>query len=128
MAYRTNPTAVRAITNLPTTLDITDFIIAASSIVDQVETCADGDLTDAQLTLIEQWLAAHMISTTIRPQINSKSIGGASESYSITQAGLNLNATPFGTQAMALDPTGCLVSIYEGAPSFTWLGGADLDD
>ena len=125
MGIRTTQEDVQNISSIPTTVNLTGFIESAASIVDQVETCAGGSLSDSQLELIERWLTAHLATVTIRPEVTQKSISDASESYSRSPAGLNLLATSYGAQAMAIDTSGCLVEIYEGSPSFVWLGDDD---
>ena len=65
--------------------------------------------SEAQLALIEAWLAAHFhqVQTGI---ITSESAGGASQSFSIIQEAYLMN-TLFGQQAMLLDTNGCLATL-----------------
>ena len=123
--YRTTVLAVRALGSFSSGIDLTAFIETAHAMVDRVETCAgEGTLTDAQLELIERWLSAHY-AATVYPVTTSKSVLGASESYGRGSVGTGLESTPFGIQAMRIDPSGCLERIERDATSLTWMGTDD---
>ncbi len=119
-AYRTTAAAVRAIGGFSSGINLEGFIETAHLIVDRVAAC-NSSLTDTELEMIERWLAAHY-TAIIYPVVNSKSVMGASESYGRGSVGTGLEATPFGIQAMRLDPSGCLERIENGVPSLMWLG------
>lgn len=92
------------------------FIEAASSVVDDVVTCATRKgktLTSTKLELIERWLAAHLYQMSDEGY-TSRSTMSASGSFQ-GQTGMYLEATMYGQTAITLDPTGCLVAIAKGA-------------
>lgn len=115
-----------------TTPDVTPYIDSANVVVTRVNTCA-GDkgitLSDAELELIERWLAAHLYAVSDKP-LASKSSGGASGSFH-GQTGMKLEATLYGQHAMLVDYSGCLAAIgkRQNARCF-WLGknpGSQID-
>lgn len=125
---RTTATKVRSLTGLPSDYDVDGFIEIASNIVDDVETCSG--LSATKLELIERNLAAHyamLAGAPVRSAVTSKSIDGASTSYTRQQVGEGLAGTPFGKMAETLDTTGCLKKVIDGQASVTWLG-EDLSD
>lgn len=106
--------------------DLTPFIEAASSVVDDVSACAIAKgkaLTSAKLELIERWLSAHfyvMNDPTFRERANltSKAVFDGS-------TGMYLEASRFGQMAVTLDSSGCLSAIASGTrkkASAGWLG------
>lgn len=99
-------------------------IATATAIVDRVEACAankDITLSDAELELIERWLAAHSYAMVDQPY-QSKTTGRASATFQ-GRTGMRLEATKYGQQAMAVDYSGCLNAIGQRktAGGF-WLG------
>lgn len=96
--------------------DLTPYIDAASSVVDDLEAAdEDGDLSSAKLEIIERWLAAHYY-TIMDPIYMSKTTMGRSASF---------QQRSYLDVAKQLDPTGMLEALVEGkrAKGF-WLGRA----
>lgn len=84
------------------------FISGATLLLDEVfedETEIDEDL----IAEIERWLTAHMITSTISRMARKEGAGGANIEYT-GQWGKYLDSTPYGQQALALDPTGKLAA------------------
>ena len=77
---------------------------------------ADQNLTEATLTQIELYLAAHYCSLR-EPQIYEEEWGGrdsiAKEKKSKAMVGMGLNATWFGQQAIMLDTSSTLAEISQ---------------
>jgi hypothetical protein len=111
---RVTSAEVAAIIDYDTTgiTDITPFITAANLLVTQV--CTDSSLGTDLLKEIERWLAAHFVAVR-DPKLTSQSAGGASDSYETNKTGFGLKLTRYGQQAMALDTSGALMAIAEGA-------------
>lgn len=107
---RTTAAAVKGI--ITTSADdtrIENFIEAATAVVDQHLT--DDDLTDAQLELIERWLAAHFLAVD-DARISSQSAGGVSLGFKhMGQTKTGILSTTYGQQAVVLDPTGKLAAL-----------------
>lgn len=128
MAVRTNSASVQAILggNYDGVTTLTPFIDAASSIVDDVASCASDagtPLSSAKLELIERWLSAHCYAH-MDQTFASKGTEGASASFH-GQTGMYLASTRYGQFATTLDPTGCLQSVAGGQVSRAggfWLG------
>jgi len=70
-------------------------------------------LSEAILTEIEKWMAAHMIVSTRERMSKDEGAGGAYIKWS-GQWGMGLNFTPYGQMAVALDTTGVLNNIAKG--------------
>jgi len=106
------------------TPSLTPFINAATAMVDRVATCATTrgiTLTDAELTIVEAWLAAHLYCMSDQTYA-SKSTGGASGSFH-GQTGMNIDATKYGQTAQDLDHSGCLSMIMKRSRArIKWLG------
>lgn len=119
---RTTPEQVIDLGKMETGTDVIGYIETATTIVDDLEACSAG--TEQRLELIERYLACHFASIAgveTGASIASKSIGGASTSYS-RQASAEIDQTPYSKTAIALDASRCLYGILYGAASFTWLG------
>jgi hypothetical protein len=130
----TTPEQVRTVNpSITPDEDLTMPIMAAHSLVwnSIVANECGSHYPEAQLALIEAWLAAHFhqVQTGI---VTSESAGGASQSVSIVQEAYLMN-TLFGQQAMLLDTNGCLATLMaeideakQGRKrrrvSLTWLG------
>lgn len=121
MAIRTTEAAVRAISGIKDTVDVSSYIDVATNIVDDIEATGDSCLNDAKLELIERYLAAHFASLVNR-RVTSKSIAGASTSFEGSVSGEGFDLTPFGQQAKLLDCTGLLSELPLKKVSMTWLG------
>jgi len=130
MAVRTTSDLVAAIIAVDTKniTDVSPFISAASALVD--EACSTDDYTDAQLTVIETWLAAHVY--TIRdPRAESEKAGSISVKYQ-SKVALNLSTSHYGQMAMLLDHKGGLAALSKRiekgkkqSVSITWWGSED---
>lgn len=128
MSYRADSATVQDIlgddydsANAPS---LTAFIRAANLVVTRVATCAVDKgltLTDAELTEIEAWLAAHFYTRKDRVE-QSKGEGGASATFQ-GQTGMHLEASYYGQTAMDLDFSGCLTAISKRQfAGISWLG------
>lgn len=121
---RTTPDQVRALAQINDSVDVLPYIEVATEIVNQLAVC-DRQLTPTRLELIERNLAAHYAFTSGVPtaaSIASKSISGASTSYSRTSNGSGLASSPYGLTAAQLDTRRCLSGILDGGVSIEWLG------
>lgn len=69
---------------------------------------------------IVKWLTAHLISQQSGKAgaLTQKALGDASESYASGAMGMNLQASRYGQQALALDPSGCLAQLGMRRASF----------
>lgn len=93
-------------TVLETTPDLTPYISAATSLVDELLV---GKHDDDRLKEIERWLAAHFVA--IRDvRRSSEKAGTVSESYQY-KLGLGLSVTMHGQQAVRLDTSGTLYDL-----------------
>ena len=123
MTVRVSADAVREIIDVDSSLSLTPFIEAATLTVD--EHLSDESLSDDLLKEIERWLAAHFVA--IREQrVKSEKVGDAAATYH-GQSGKGLEFTPYGQQAVLLDPTGKLASIGK-RPAQLYALDLDLDD
>lgn len=113
MAARVDDAGVKEI--LDTTVTTTPFITAANLIVDQ-HLLGHG-LTDALLTEIERWLAAHLACTR-DPRVAKEALDGEFNVTYEGQTGLGLNRTSYGQQVKVLDPTGRLANLERRESAF----------
>ena len=132
MARRTSATRVRSVNpRIPSTFDLDMAIDSASSLVDELATCASADgntLSDQRLELIESWIAAHFAYIAQPTNIQSKSVGGASQSYLQASVNQGIDASPYGTQAVLLDTSGCLDKLLGEKVNLFWAAGEDEVD
>lgn len=91
---------------------ITPFITVASLVVDDLD--SGTTLSDAVLTEIERWLAAHLISITRERQAKIEKLGEAEISYA-GQFGMDLKSTTYGQMASMLDTSGMLARLGKKA-------------
>lgn len=114
---------VTAIIELPSGVDVSAFIAAATVVVNRIA-LADTALGDDDLLEIERWLAAHFAA--IRYQRTTKEkVGDAEDNYATPAASLvGLLSTRYGQQARNLDPTGVLADMENQSrqAGITWLG------
>lgn len=102
-----------------TDAQVAPFIAAASAMVDQY--LGDAGLSDALLKEIERWLSAHLVAVR-DPRAQSKGVGDLRIQYR-GRTGLGLDATLYGQQVKALDPTGALASLdTQTRPWRYWAG------
>ena len=113
MSVRTTTEKVLEILDTDIT-DCTPFIVAANLIVD--EQLSEEGLSEALLTEIERWLAAHLACAK-DPYIKAQKLGDASATYS-GDFGKGLESTPYGQQVSLLDPTGSLARMGAKKVSF----------
>ncbi len=91
---------------IKTNFDVDPFIAIATLMVD--ESLVNQSLSDARLTQIELWLAAHFVAVAEeRGALVSSEKGESKEEYEI-KVGEGLNMTRFGQQVLMLDTTGIL--------------------
>lgn len=129
MAIRTSDALMAGIITISPRFPTTRSIAAANLIVDRK--CLESGYTDAHLTEIETWLAAHFYSVVVkstRPSQESAGRGAAQVSY-FGKVDLYLTETHWGQQAIALDTDGNLAAwqaaMIKGKPtkgSLTWVG------
>ncbi len=130
---RTSSTEVGKVIELDTAItDLTPFIESAHELVEELCNPTGSTLTEARLTLIETWLAAHFYATRDQ-QFSSRNAGSAGGSYQ-GQTTMMLSSTFYGQQAMLMDTTGALAiwsdQVSKGKKptvGITWLG-TDLEE
>jgi len=109
MSARVEATDVKAI--FDTTMEdaeLIPFIEVAHLMVENI--LGEEDLEEGLLKEIERWASAHYASIK-DPVKTQEKIGDASATYAIASpkaGGTGLSATPYGMQAIAMDPTGKL--------------------
>lgn len=89
------------------------FIAVATLLVDE-ELEPLGVLSDSRLIEIERWLAAHF-AATMTPLTTQAGAGSVSMALQRSSPGKGLQATQYGQQAIALDSTGRLKALSDGA-------------
>ena len=105
---RTNEDAVKGIVEVDGSIDLQPFIDTANSLVTDVCAPAANKLSDAQLELIERWLAAHFYCI-IDPQTVREEVSTLRTVYQ-QQVGYGLDQTRYGQQAKLLDTSGALAA------------------
>jgi hypothetical protein len=107
-----------------TSPDLQPFIDTATVITDRVDACATKkriDLTDAELELIERWVAAHLYTAQDKPY-SSRSTAGASGQFQ-GQTAMGYDSTRYGQEAQRIDYSGCLRNIdKQQRAGMAWLG------
>ncbi len=94
---------------IKTSFDVDPFIATSNLLVD--ESLVGQGLSDARLTQIELWLAAHFTAVAEeRGALLASDKGDSEEEYGL-KVGEGLNMTRFGQQALLLDTTGILADI-----------------
>lgn len=121
---RATPSSIASIIELDETIGLVPFISAAHSLVEEI--AEDSGHTEARLTLIESWLAAHFY--TVRdPRTTAERAGPVSANYQSAVA-LGLATSHYGQMAMLLDTSGLLASLSQNkrrTVSAHWLGRED---
>ncbi len=92
-----------------TSAQLDAMIEAASAFVDELAVLCPA-ISDAMLTQIEKFLAAH-IASTADPQLVSSTRGDISETYKRSGNG---QVTEFLTAALAMDPCGIVAERWAG--------------
>lgn len=126
MARRTTSELVRSICHISAAINLEGFIDTATEMVDRVEEIG-GETDEQRLELIERWLTAHMASITVEPQETRKQIDITEIHWAVGKGGDNLNSTPYGRQALALDRTFTLEKEYGTKSETVWIGDNDPD-
>lgn len=119
---RTTEVSVAALISVPDGFNLLPFIEVANSLIDEIvaEGCG-ASYSDAKLELLERWLSAHFVAVAL-PRASSRSVNGASVSYSLGSLGKGLDSTAYGVQAMAMDTNGCLRSFGMRPMSILYVG------
>jgi hypothetical protein len=123
VALRTSPEAVRAAVETDSDIDVSPYIRTANVLADKVSAeDSDSLLSDALLTEIETYLAAHFYALRDQ-QFHSKKTADASAQFQ-GQTSMGLKATLWGQQAIDLDVSGYLeaLSRERHVVSLDWLG------
>lgn len=125
---RTTPSAVADIfhqdADLNTNADFQPFIAVATAFVDDIE-AADASVGDGRLETIEQLVAAHLACLRY-PRLSKKEIGPMAETRA-GETGMGFDATSYGQQAVALDPTGTLATATAPSVGFDVADGILTD-
>jgi len=109
---RITDTDVVALIEVNSQIPLTGFINTANLLTTWLSECdTDSELSAAELTQIEAWLAAHFYAQR-DPQYQVKKTGNASATFQ-GSTGMHLDGTWWGQQAMMLDTTGCLARRNE---------------
>jgi hypothetical protein len=113
MTARVSPGAVKEIVSTTLSDDVLSInhIDTANTYVNEV--LEGGSLSEAMLTKIELYLAAHFVALSSEGAgITRSKLGDADESYANVY-GQGLNSTRFGQAAVALDSTGALAAAAQ---------------
>jgi hypothetical protein len=110
---RTSPTEVKKIieTDMGDT-DIQSYIDSATAFLDA--TPIASSLGSTLLEQIEKWITAHLMASTREQMVKTGKGGPSSATFYGYGEGKGLEHTPYGQQAVSLDPTGVLKRISEG--------------
>jgi len=121
MAVRVTEAEVLAILGTSTDYNfvLTPFITSANTLVNNY--LSNKGLTEAVLTEIEKWTAAHLVSCRM-PPLNYQRVGAAEERYTLATSGVGLMSTSYGQTAVSLDTTGTLVRITNGRAMIKHMG------
>jgi len=113
MALRTNGADVKKIIDTTQTAsEIEDAFIPPANLLVTQALGSNTDISSALKTEIEKWLSAHFVA--IRdPRIQQEKMGDATDTYrgTIGANAKGLEATYYGQQAIALDPTGSIANL-----------------
>lgn len=92
--------------------DLTPYIATASVLTDRIAARATENeltVTDAELEIVERWLAAHFFKVSDRPA--SFMTVGKSQTTFDGKTAMYLQSTLYGQTAALLDPTGYLAEL-----------------
>jgi len=101
---------------LDTDVSTTPFILSANLLVDQW--LLDKGLSEALLTEIERWVAAHL-TCMLDPRESQKRMGDQAVSFDQGTLTEGLGWTRYGQQAMLLDSSGTLTAVGTGTTKRT---------
>lgn len=129
---RTSDSLVQGIIEVDSAISLTPFITAANMLITQCCTDLTVDYTDAQLIIIETWLAAHFY--TVRDmRAESEKAGSVSQKLQ-SKVDLGFSTSHYGQMAMTLDFYGGLAVLNEQIKNgetnrigITWWGTEDPD-
>lgn len=129
---RTSDSLVQGIIEVDSAISLTPFITAANMLITQCCTDLNDDYTDAQLIIIETWLAAHFY--TVRDmRAESEKAGSVSQKLQ-SKVDLGFSTSHYGQMAMTLDFYGGLAVLNEQIKNgetnrigITWWGTEDPD-
>lgn len=109
-ANRATDGMVRGIIDIPTSRMTKPFIDAANVVVNKV--LAGKGLSTEQLTIIESWLAAHFMASSVERQPLMEKIGATQVDYgSRMNIGSDLESTSYGRTVKILDTTGTMANL-----------------
>lgn len=124
---RTTDELVEGIIEVDSTISLTPFIDVANALVTQCCTDLDEDYEDAQLILIETWLAAHFYTVRDMRTVREKA-ATVSEQFQ-SKVDLGFSTSHYGQTAMRVDFKGGLANLdaqskkgVGTAPKVTYLG------
>lgn len=121
---RTTSEQVNKIAAFTKNLTLTGYMEIAEIWVDKIAN-KDPKIKFPILEMIERYLTAHFARLD-NPEKSSKSIAGSATSFNYRGGdGLNLRSTPYGEQAVALDPTGILTDTGKEAGAIYFVGDDD---
>lgn len=103
------------------TFDGAIFIASADALLTDAGECDPNLLVEPLYGTLRAYLTAHFYSIS-NPVFTSRSVNGASKSYSQPSAGEGLKQTPFGRAALQLDRKGCLARTTGKPANLIWLG------
>ena len=78
----------------------------------------DNTLTDALLTELQKYYAAHIIASTTKRIASEEKVGDASIKYT-GEYKSGLNSTPYGQMVLMIDPTGLVARAGKISASIT---------
>lgn len=114
--------------SLPSVADVRSLIDtplpdgAVTAVINDAALMAEGcpavsTYPSARQAAIVKWIAAHLIdqsgkaSASGSGKVTSRKIGDAAETFASGTLGSGLASSSYGAQAIALDPSGCLVNL-----------------
>ena len=112
MAQRVSDGDVRAIIQVDDTVEMYPFIQSASTLVDTQ--LASSGLTGVELFEVERWLSAHFVAM-VHPPATEVGTGVYRVKLESGSTGQGLRSTRYGQLALALDRTGTLARVAQGA-------------
>ena len=124
MAYRTTELAVQGIVKTKSSIDLDPFLEVANALV--TKHCTDTNFTDAELELIERYLAAHFYC--IRDPRAKRERANIVSRETQSRVDIGFDVTHYGQMAIRLDWSGALAALNQrakkGAMSadVTWIG------
>ncbi len=106
---RTDVATVRKIIDTELSDSVIDAYIDSANLTITEVFENDSTLSSDFLAVLEQWLSAHLLSSTRERQFSKAAGGNASIEY--TPTGVGLQATLYGQQVISMDTTGRLAAL-----------------